>query len=174
MDHSTQLSSPHAIGQYWPLIALILASILAAFAISWHLHGDMLVWMHYFMGIFLVNFSILKIFHPRKFADGFQMYDILAKRLRLYAYIYPLIELCLGLAYLAFAMPIVTYLVTIVILSMGTVGVIKGLQEGLNINCPCMGSVLEVPLSTITLIENISMVLMAFILLVMSILRLFV
>lgn len=160
-------ANDRSIKQYWPLISLILVSILAACAINWRVNGDMSVWMHYFMGVFLIIFSLLKLFHPAKFADGFEMYDLLAKRSRVYAYIYPLIELLLGLAYLAFFLPILTYLITIIILTIGSIGVIKALREGLDINCPCMGSILDVPLSTVTLTEDISMVVMAFILLIM-------
>ncbi|MBA2650412.1 MAG: hypothetical protein H0U75_12620 [Legionella sp.] len=158
-----------SITQYWPLISLITVSILAAFAINWRLNGDMVVWMHYFMGILLVIFSALKLFNLSKFADGFEMYDILAKRTRMYAYLYPFIELVLGLLYLSFILPTLTYLLTIVILTFGSIGVIKALKQGLNINCACMGSILNVPLSTVTLTEDIGMALMALSLLFMTV-----
>lgn len=155
--------------QYWPLLSLILVSCLAGLALTWQAAGGMREWMHYFMGIFLVMFSTLKIFHPIDFADGFEMYDIIAKRSRVYAYFYPLIELFLGLAFLSFFLPILTYLITIILLSIGAVGVVQALQKGLDINCPCMGTVLEVPLSTVTLTEDLGMAVMAFALLVMQI-----
>tara|TARA_Y100000815_G_scaffold269120_1_gene291304 strand:- start:452 stop:955 length:504 start_codon:yes stop_codon:yes gene_type:complete len=157
------------IRQYWPLISLIVVSVLSAFAINWRAEGDMTVWMHYFMGIFLVIFSVLKIFHPAKFADGFEMYDMLAKHTRIYAYIYPFLELTLGLLYLSFILPTLTYVLTILILTFGSIGVIKALRHGLDINCPCMGSILDVPLSTVTLTEDIGMALMALMLLLMSV-----
>ncbi len=142
---------------------------LAALALNWQANGGLQVWMHYFMGVFLVIFSTLKIFHPVDFADGFQMYDIIAKRSRIYAYFYPLIELLLGLAFLSFFFPILTYLITFVILTIGAVGVIQALQKGLDINCPCMGTVLDVPLSAVTLTEDIGMAFMALMMLIMSI-----
>jgi hypothetical protein len=46
-------------------------------------------------------------------------------------------------------------------MTVGTIGVLSALQRGLDINCPCMGSVLDVPLSTVTLTEDIGMGLMA-------------
>ena len=162
-------SKEKPIRQYWPLISLIVVSVLSAFAINWRVAGDMTVWMHYFMGIFLVIFSVLKIFHPAKFADVFEMYDMLAKHTRIYAYIYPLLELALGLSYLAFILPVLTYVLTIVVLTFGSIGVIKALRNGLDINCPCMGSILDVPLSTVTLTEDIGMALMALMLLLMSV-----
>jgi archaellum biogenesis protein FlaJ (TadC family) len=152
---------PNNIKKYWPLISLIIIAVLGALAINWPLQGGMKTGMHYFMGIFLLMFSTLKLFHPSDFADGFQMYDLLAKRSRLYAYLYPLIELFLGLAYLSFFLPLLTYLLTAVIMIFGSVGVIDALRRGLNINCPCMGTVLDVPLSTVTLTEDIGMAVMA-------------
>ena len=166
MKHQTQKTS---IKQYWPLISLMMVSIFAAFAINWRISGNMTIWMHYFMGVFLLMFSTLKIFHLEKFANGFEMYDILAKRSRAYAYIYPFVELLLGLLYLSFILPILTYVLTAVILTFGSIGVIQALKSGLDIHCPCMGSILDVPLSTVTLTEDIGMTVMALILLFMRI-----
>lgn len=158
-----------SLKKYWPLLSLIIISCLAGLALNWNMGKGLETWMHYFMGVFLVMFSTLKIFHPTDFADGFEMYDLIAKRSRIYAYCYPIIELLLGLAYLSFFLPILTYLMTIVILTIGSIGVIQALQKGLDINCPCMGTVLDVPLSTVTLTEDIGMALMAFMLLIMRI-----
>ncbi|MGM0421953.1 MAG: MauE/DoxX family redox-associated membrane protein [Pseudomonadota bacterium] len=156
-----------SISDYWPLLSLILISAAAAWAILQGTGGTAAGWMHYFMGIFLTCFAMLKIFNLSAFADGFQMYDILGKRFRGYALAYPFIELGLGLAYLAFFVPYLTYVLTIIVMGIGTVGVIKALNAGLDINCPCMGSVLKVPLSTVTLTEDIGMGAMAAIMLVM-------
>lgn len=149
------------VKDYWPLFVLIVISALSGLAISYSTVLTMLNWMHYFMGTFLVIFALLKLFNPTAFANGFQMYDLLAKKTRLYAYLYPLLELALGLGYLSFFMPQFVYAMTILILGFGAIGVILALSKGLDINCPCMGSILNVPLSTVTLTEDIGMVVMA-------------
>ena len=41
--------------------------------------------------------ALLKLFHPSAFAHGFEMYELLARRWRLYGYLCPLIELTFGL-----------------------------------------------------------------------------
>ena len=158
-----------SISDYWPLFALILVSAAVGYAASWHVEATPMAFMHYFMGFFLSVFALLKLFHPSAFADGFQMYDLIAKKSRIYAYIYPFIELALGLAYFAFWIPALTYIATIIVMTVGTLGVISALRKGLDINCPCMGSVLDVPLSTVTLTEDIGMGLMAFVMLIMMI-----
>ena len=62
---------------------------------------------------------------------------------------------------MAFFQPPFVYGATIVVMGFGALGVIAALRQGLDINCPCMGSVLDVPLSTVTLTEDIGMVVMA-------------
>src|SRR5271154_5161893 len=119
--------------KYWPLVCLILVAAIAAGAIVWGREKGWMSWMSYFMGFFLCQFSLLKLFNPIQFADGFQMYDLIAKKSRIYALAYPLIELVLGLSYLAFFLPTATAILTILILGAGAVGVILALMKGLNV-----------------------------------------
>lgn len=150
-----------ALADYWPLFALIAVTALAGLAVNYSVNGGWMQWMHYFMGFFLCCFALLKIFHISAFADGFQMYDLLAKKSRQYAYIYPFIELALGLGFLSFIAPKWIYTATIIVMVIGAIGVVHALRNGLDINCPCMGSILKVPLSTVTLTEDIGMVVMS-------------
>lgn len=154
------------MSKYWPLIILILVSAAAGYVIALQSYGDLWhVWMHDFMGFFLCVFALLKLFNPSAFAKGFAKYDILAKRSVLYGRVYPWLELALGLGYLSFSMPELVYVSTVVLFGFGTIGVLAALKNGLNINCPCMGNILQVPLSTVTLTENIAMVAMAVVML---------
>jgi hypothetical protein len=77
--------------------------------------------------------------------------------------IYPWIELALGLAYLSGTYPTATYIVTIVLMGIGAIGVTRALKAGLDTRCACMGTILNVPLSTVTLTEDIAMGVMALI-----------
>lgn len=72
----------------------------------------------------------------------------------------------LGLAYLAFLWPTATYIATTIVFTFGAFGVVLALRRGLDIACPCMGSVLTVTLSTVTLTEDVAMVAMAMMLLI--------
>jgi hypothetical protein len=147
---------------YLPLLVILVLTLLAASAkqIS---HGgwDGRMWMHDAMGLFLVVFSMFKFFDLSGFADGFQMYDLLAKRWRSYALVYPFIELSLGLGYLAQRRLALVYGATIVVMGFGALGVIRALRRNLDVECACMGTVLKVPLSTVALTEDLGMVAMA-------------
>ena len=154
-------------GTHWtdflPLIVILTLTVLAASAQqvadapAWDGRG----WMHDFMGLFLVVFSMFKFFNLPGFADGFQMYDLLAKPFRPYAYVYPFIELAIGLGYLAQRNLPVVYGTTIVVMLFGALGVIRALRQGLDLECACMGTVLKVPLSTVALAEDLGMIAMA-------------
>jgi hypothetical protein len=147
---------------YVPLMVLLLLTFLAATARQ--LPNGLIQpmpWMHDFMGLFLVVFSMFKFFDLEGFADGFHMYDLLAKRVRPYGYFYPFIELGLGLAYLAQWKPEVVYPATVILMLFGAAGVFMALKKGLDLECACMGTVLHVPLSTVALVEDLGMAAMA-------------
>lgn len=150
---------------YIPLMVIVALTLLAACAKQYGYHAgggwDWMRWMHDFMGFFLVVFSMFKFFNMEGFADGFQMYDLLAKPFRPYAYVYPFIELALGLGYLAHWQPNAIYISTIIVMVFGSLGVINALRKGLDLECACMGTVLQVPLSTVALIEDLGMAAMA-------------
>jgi YHS domain-containing protein len=148
---------------YLPLFVVFALSALSSLALQWSTSsaGATDAWMHVFMGLFLVTFSMLKLFDLRGFADGFQMYDLLARPWRPYALAYPFIELSLGLGYLAAWNLSLIHAVTIAVMSFGALGILNALRKGLDLECACMGNVLKVPLSTVALIEDAGMAAMA-------------
>lgn len=149
---------------YTPLIYIILFSVFAAAALMCCVSWDMERFMQLFMGIFLLQFSILKVFDLQGFAKGFARYDLAAKRSRTYGLVYPFLELTLALGYLSsggtWGVKWV-YISTIILMGFGSFVVITALSKGLNTNCACLGTTLKVPLSTVAITENISMVAMA-------------
>ncbi len=148
---------------YVPLIVLVALTLGAASAKQWAYPQpwEWMSWMHDFMGFFLIVFSMFKFFDLDGFAEGFQKYDLLAKRALPYAYLYPFLELALGLGYLSMISPDTVYIATIVLMGFGSLGVFTALAKGLDINCACMGTALYVPLSTVAVVEDLGMVLMA-------------
>jgi hypothetical protein len=161
-------SRGESLTDYWPLIVLVSGSALAAWALCEGFTGlEARPYMHAYMGTFLFVFALLKLFNLSGFQDGFSMYDLLAGRVTAYGYVYPFLELILALTYLAYIDSPVVYWATIGLFGFGAIGVVNALRTGLDINCPCMGSVLNVPLSTVTLTEDLGMVAMAAALLVM-------
>jgi hypothetical protein len=114
-----------------------------------------------FMAGFFLVFSAFKFLNLAGFADAYASYDLLAKRWYEWGLIYPFLELALGLAYLFRFAPTLTHVATIALMGFSSLGVIAALREKRVIRCACLGTVLNLPMSTITLVEDLAMVVMA-------------
>jgi len=114
-----------------------------------------------FMGLFFFVFSLFKFLDLSGFALSFAMYDPLAKRLPLYGRVYPFLELILGFLLLAKIQLPIALLVTVVLLSITTIGVCVVLLQKKQITCACLGTVLKLPMTQATFIENSVMIFMA-------------
>lgn len=113
------------------------------------------------MGLFFVVFSFFKLLDYKGFPLSFAKYDPLAKRSLFYGQLYPFIESVLGLAFL-FQFQLQTALwISVVLLSITSAGVIQSLVNKRKIQCACLGTVLKLPMTEATLIENSIMLLMA-------------
>ena len=119
-----------------------------------------------FMGLFYIIFSFFKILDIKGFSTSFKMYDPLAKKITTYGYIYPFIEILLGLMFLTRIEVNIALLITIIILGITTIGVTKTLLNKKTINCACLGTTLKLPMTEATFIENAIMIIMAIILLI--------
>jgi hypothetical protein len=147
---------------YYPL-ALIVAYLLGVVGLVEWANGPF-HWeraMRHFMAGFFLAFSFFKLLDVRAFADSYATYDLLAGRSRLYALAYPFVELALGAAYLANLWPTLTSWVTLVVMLVGTAGVVRALLARRAVRCACLGSVFNLPMSSVTLVEDASMAVMA-------------
>jgi len=114
-----------------------------------------------FMGLFYIVFSFFKLLDLKGFPQSFQMYDPLAKKLPIYGWIYPFIEVILGIMFLNRIQVQSALIATIIILGITTVGVIKTLLDKKAIQCACLGTALKLPMTKATFIENSIMLVMA-------------
>lgn len=150
------------IFSYYPIF-LIAIYIIGVAAINNSYNGHMLwqTFMNQFMAGFFLVFSAFKFLNIKGFAEGYSTYDVLAKRWHAYGFIYPFFELGLGILYLGFWFPILTQVLTVIIMGFSSIGVINSLLKKQNLRCACLGTILNVPLSSITLIEDLLMVVLA-------------
>ncbi len=153
---------------YKPLVLIFIfvsgISVIAAFdaqAFSWH-H-----WMRNFMAGFFIVFSFFKLLDLKGFAHSYAMYDLLAKQWKGYGYVYPFLELGLGILYLTAINLPATHIATIIIMGFSSIGVIRNMLSPNQVQCACLGTVFKLPLGNVTLVENLLMVLMAGAMLVM-------
>ncbi|TVR84139.1 MAG: heavy-metal-associated domain-containing protein [Saprospirales bacterium] len=159
---TTETESNSKWQTYKPLI--LIAGFLIMVSTITSLEGsqiDWSKWMHSFMAGFFLTFSFFKFLDLRGFADSYSTYDILAKNFRPYGFIYPFLELGLGLAYLSGIFLMETYIFTIILMGFSSIGVIKAVFNKNTIRCACLGVVFNLPMSTVTIIENGLMIIMA-------------
>jgi hypothetical protein len=117
--------------------------------------------MRYFMAGFFLVFSFFKLLDINAFATAYAGYDLLAKRWPTWGLLYPFVELGLGIAYLAHFNPLFTHWATIIVMGFSAIGVIKAVASKTQIQCACLGTVFKLPVSTVTIIEDVGMVAMA-------------
>jgi copper chaperone CopZ len=115
-----------------------------------------------FMGLFYIVFSLFKFLDLKGFPESFRMYDPLAKVVPTYGWIYPFLELVLGLLFLLRFQVQTALIVTIIVLGTTTFGVTRTLLDKKSIRCACLGTALKLPMTEATFIENAIMLVMAF------------
>lgn len=119
-----------------------------------------------FMGLFYIVFSFFKLLDLKGFPESFRMYDPLAKAVPAYGWVYPFIEVALGLMFLMRFQTSTALIITLVVLGITTIGVTKTLLDKKSIQCACLGTALKLPMTKATFIENAIMIIMAVIMLV--------
>jgi len=139
------------------------ASLIAAFSGS---HFSLATGMRIFMGGFFIIFSFFKMLDLNGFADSYSTYDIIAKKFRVWGYVYAFIELFLGLAYAANFQPEIISYVTLAVMSISIIGVLQSVLNRRKIRCACLGAVFNLPMSTVTIIEDALMIAMSVIMLI--------
>lgn len=118
---------------------------------DWH------VFMTTFMGGFFIVFAAFKLLDLKGFARGFQTYDIAAAKWPSYGYLYPFVELGLGFCYLLSVRPTIVNVVTLIFTLFGATGIWQKLRKKEKIHCVCLGTAFNLPLTNVTLLENLVM-----------------
>ena len=118
-------------------------------------------WMGKFMGGFFLIFSFFKLLDLKGFASSYSSYDIITKRWFTFGYIYPFIELVFGICYLLFPMNLILNSAVAIVMSVSIVGVIESVVNKRKIKCACLGTVFNLPMGTITIIEDALMIAMS-------------
>jgi len=118
-------------------------------------------WMSHFMAGFFLSFCFFKLLDLKAFAESYAMYDIIARSWKLWGYVYATLELALGIAYLTYFQPLLTNIATFMLMSVSIIGVIQSVLNKKKIKCACLGAVFDLPMSTVTIIEDTIMIAMS-------------
>jgi copper chaperone CopZ len=149
-------------GTYKPvLLVFIYITVITGLIQAGQQGFNAMEWMRHFMAGFFLVFSFFKMLDLKGFAESYTMYDVIAKRFQPWAYLYPFIELGLGLAFLINFNPLLTNLITVAVMGISIIGVLQSVINKRKIQCACLGAVFNLPMSTITIIEDALMIAMS-------------
>lgn len=144
---------------YKPILLIFTYITVISLIASWH--DGAIYWMdtmRIFMAGFFLTFSFFKMLDLEGFKDSYAMYDIVAKKITVWGSIYPFIEIFLGLSYALNFHPLETNLVTLVVMIVSIIGVLQSVLNKRKIKCACLGAVFNLPMSTVTIIEDALMI----------------
>ena len=112
------------------------------------------------MASILFIFGSLKLYNLNKFSNIFSKYNIISKKIPLYSYLYPFIEIILSVN-LFFKYEInLTYIIIGILMIISLISVIISIIKGEKLRCGCLGSFFHIPLSYVTISENVIMLFM--------------
>lgn len=142
---------------------LIIFAYITTIAIISAAHQNTFHWMqamNVFMAGFFLTFSFFKMLDLKGFAESYSMYDIVARKVKAWGYVYAFIELALGIAYATNFQPVVTNIIAVVVMTISIIGVLQSVLNKRKIQCACLGEVFKLPMSTVTIIEDALMIAM--------------
>lgn len=160
MNHDSENKSR----EYLKFMGIMLSILVISIIIT---SNSSLAFVDSFMGVFFVVFAGFKISRLKEFAYGFQSYDLIAKKSLAYSYVYPFIQLVLGLIYLAGMGNVSVDVFVLVISLISGAGVLNSLSKKQKVHCVCLGNVIKLPLSTISFVEDFGMAVMALAMIIM-------
>jgi hypothetical protein len=170
IEHPTEIISvKRKLKDFLPIIVIFSIIILFTTLMILFVRSDFAFGMRMFMGSFFAIFGFFKVINLRKFVDAYQTYDIVAKRSRFYAYLYPFLELLFAVTYLFDLGGITRDILVFIIMTVSALGVVQKLRLKEEIPCACLGMVFILPMTWVTLIEDLLMAVEAMIMIVLFI-----
>ncbi len=119
-------------------------------------------YMNNTMGIMFIALACLKIFNLTDFSEIFKQYDLISQSLPVYSKVYPFIELLLGFLFLNQAYIPYIYYITLLVISSNLISTFLALATGVSLPCGCMGGLINLKLSYLSVLENMLMLIMLF------------
>jgi copper chaperone CopZ/uncharacterized membrane protein YphA (DoxX/SURF4 family) len=153
---------------YKPILLIFgYISAVSLIASLWGNGFSGMTFMRVFMAGFFLTFSFFKMLDLKGFAQSYAMYDVIAKKVPAWGYVYAFLELSLGLAFALNYAPLYVNGFTSVLMIVSLIGVLQSVLNKKQIQCACLGAVFNLPMSTVTIIEDGLMIAMSIAMIVM-------
>lgn len=157
-----RVAKPRLLTQLFPLLlvfAYLLLTVALVALLSRAVTFELL--MSTWMGAFFLVFSFFKFLNLRGFVAAFRSYDPIAMRWPVYGYLYASLELSFGIAYLFVPRAQLLNITVLLVLGISSWGVLRAVNSGRTVQCACLGTIFNLPMTWVTLVENALMLIMA-------------
>jgi len=162
-SHSEVLEETKSWAETYKPILLIFGYVTTiSLVVSWQNNAiNFMTFMRVFMAGFFLTFSLFKLLNLKAFAESYAMYDLVAKKFSTWGYLYAFIELGLGLSFVLNLSPAIVNWVTLIVMTVSILGVLESVLNKKKIQCACLGAVFNLPMSTVTIVEDAIMIAMS-------------
>ncbi len=162
VESSDKKTISQRFNDFLPLILIFLyistASVFINFDTDWEFQGDN--FMIVFMGLFYIVFSFFKLLNLKGFVMSFKKYDFISMYIPYYGYLYPFMEIALSFLLLyKYELVIINFIILFLFLE-NIISVFYALYKKKDIMCACLGTMLNLPLTKVTIIEDFIMIVM--------------
>jgi len=160
--YSNHMKFYFKLKSFVPLIIIFAFIIVFSVIASWwrQVFSYQSIMIDFMAGFFIV-FGVFKLIKLSAFAEAYAMYDEIAKRVRAYGYIYPFVEIALGLAFLLRYEIVTVAWITLALMIVNSFGAYNGIRDKKVLMCGCLGTVFKLPMSYVSLGEDLLMAAMA-------------
>lgn len=114
-----------------------------------------------FMGVFFIIFGFFKMLDLKGFKAAFGGYDIIASRVPIYGFVYPFIEIVLGIGYLMVFMPAALNIAAVILMLLNLASFIPALGGHKTARRACIGSTFSLPAGFIGILGSLTIIIFA-------------
>jgi hypothetical protein len=145
------------------LLGLLLVAVILTLIRGWELRQLIAD----FMAIFFIAAAGFKFVHIEAFVTAYREYDVIASRLRPWAYVLPFVEAFLGFWYLLSSAPNRLNFLALLLAGTAAYGALRAVRHpARHASYPSLGGIFHLPLVLLTCVENVALSLLAALLLV--------
>lgn len=158
--HHSSKNNQSVFSELTPLFIVFALVTVLAYVLKINENFSWSIYMMDWMGIFFIIFGGLKLLDLKGFTKNFVSYDPIAEKINAYGYVFPFLEIILGYMYLAGYMFLWQNLIVMLLALVGMFSAYKIIKNKSEIRCVCMGTLLHIPTTWATFIENTLMLIM--------------
>jgi len=151
-----------SIRRFLPLLTMTLLVVIFTGVHVWYYGWSFHTVMQFMMAGYFLLFGALKVANWQKFVVSYRAYDDLAKRSAVYAQTYPALEVAIGVLYYVGVVWWPLHLLVGLLMTQKAYSTWRVVRSGNVVQCACLGGFFAIPITRVTVFEDILMAAMAF------------